>query len=258
VKYLYSFRNAFYSTIAFRGNFLLRLATIFLQIMVAVFMWQAVFRFSSKGDIAGISQLQMTYYLIIVNLLSLIFSTSLIFKFSQLVRSGNLTILILRPVKLLIQAFFEYLGLSFPYLIIYGFVLVVSSETSSRSFAEILMTLALFAIIYITFFLLISAMSLVSFWLIQVWPMRPVINALFMLLGGQAFPLQVLPQSFHWLEYTPFALAGNQLALLSLGKVSSVQMLFIFLASISWSLVFLVLIKGLWHKGIHAYEGVGS
>ncbi|WP_203641899.1 ABC-2 family transporter protein [Levilactobacillus andaensis] len=258
MKYWVTCQNALLTTLAYRGNLLLHLLTTTINVLVTIFMWLAVYNFSGRSDIAGIQPQQMVLYLIVVNILALIFSADPIFKFSGLVRSGNLSIVLMRPINYFVQSFWDYLGRAIPYLIIYGLATGIISPVFHRGPLYGLSSLLLMAVTYGMFFLMITAISLCSFWLVQVWPLRPVLSALFLLLGGQAFPLQVLPATFSWLIYNPFSLAGNQLTLLLLGKLSLGQIATTGGWAMLWTIVALVLIKLTWQRGIRSYEGVGS
>ncbi|WP_143463701.1 ABC-2 family transporter protein [Levilactobacillus enshiensis] len=258
MKYWVTCQNALLTTLAYRGNLLLHLLTTAINVLVAIFMWLAVYNFSGRSNIAGIQPNQMVIYLIVVNILALIFSAEPIFKFSSLVRSGNLSVVLIRPINYFIQSFWDYFGRAIPYLIVYGLTTGLVSPVFHRGLRYGLSSLLLMLITYGMFFLLITAISLCSFWLVQVWPLRPVLSALFLLLGGQAFPLQVLPSAVSWLIYNPFSLAGNQLTLLLLGKLSLYQIAIATGWAIIWTVVALAILKLTWQRGIHSYEGVGS
>lgn len=258
MKYWQTFQNALTTTLTYRGNLLLRLLTVGLDIAVASFMWLAVYRFSNQDSVAGIGASQMVIYLAVVNVLALIFSASPIFTLSALIRNGNLSVMLLRPINYFRQSFWTYAGQATPYLVIYGLAIALISPVFRHGWRMGLSSLVLIILTYVMFFLLISVISLISFWLVQVWPLRPVLNALFLLLGGQAFPLQILPASWHWLTVNPFALAGNQLTLLLLGKLSAHQLTLDIGMATLWLVLALVLIKVLWRRGIQTYEGVGS
>lgn len=255
-KYLYCFQNGLFSTLIYKGNLLLKLITTALDVAVSVFMWLAVYQFSSSDSIAGITPSQMLNYLVVVNLLALVFSTSLIFKFSALVRSGNLSVILLRPISFALKEFFEYLGSTFPFVLIY--MLFFAFAIGIHDLFFLILSLVLIVSVYIMFFLLVASISLCSFWLIQVWPLRPVITAAFLLLGGQSFPLQVLPNSLQWLIYNPFSLAGNQLTLLVLKRLTYKDVILDIALSCIWSFILIITMKLTWIKGLKSYEGVGG
>lgn len=258
MKYWQTYQNAVTTNLIYRGNLLLRMLTIAINILVTSFMWLAVFRFSSRDTIAGINANQMIIYLIFVNVLSLIFFPAPIFTLSNLIRTGNLSVILLRPINYFTQSFWTYVGQATPYLIIYGLAIGLGSPVMRMGWAYGIGSLLLIGLTFLMYFLLISLISLTSFWLIQVWPLRPVINALFLLLGGQAFPLQILPKTWQWLTLNPFSLAGNQLTLLLLGKLSQPQLWRDSGMALLWLIITTILLKKIWRRGIQSYEGVGS
>ena len=254
-KYKHVFLNAIAKSTTYRMNFILKFMTVILDTVISIFMWSAIYKFGHTSNIAGISAYQMIAYLLVVNLLSLIFSPNPIYDLSRQIRSGNLTMEIIRPVNLLYFSFTQYIGTTFPFLIIYLLLFFINLITNP---VKIFLSLIAVTMIYIMFFLLITFISLCGFWLIQVWPLRPIFTSCFLLLGGQLFPLQVLPKFLHWTIYNPFALAGNQMALISMGKLSFQEIICDFLISFGWSLALMMLIKIVGRKGLQKFEGVGS
>ncbi|TGD18132.1 ABC-2 family transporter protein [Levilactobacillus suantsaiihabitans] len=243
MSYWQTFQNALTTTLTYRGNLVLRLLTVSVEIAVASFMWLAVYRFSGQDNVAGIGSSQMVVYLAVVNVLALIFSASPIFTLSALIRNGNLSVMLLRPINYFRQSFWTYVGQATPYLIIYGLAIAFISPVFRRGWGYGLASLGLIILTYVMFFSLISGVSLISFWLVQVWPLRPVLNALFLLLGGQAFPLQILPSAWRWVALNPFALAGNQLTLLLLGKLSVHQLTIDLAMAAGWLVLAIVVVK---------------
>lgn len=253
-KYYHIFLNEIAKMMTYRSNFFIRFVIIFLDTVISLFMWHAIYAANHSGQIAGISASQMTLYLLVVNLLTLIFSPNPIYNLSSLIHSGNLTLTIIRPINLLFYSFVQYLGSTFPFLVLY---LAIFLHTIIINPMKGIVSLGCIAIIYFMFFLLITWISLCSFWLIQVWPLKPIFSACFYMLGGQLFPLQVLPSSFHWLTYNPFALAGNQMALISMGKLSFRSLLLDVIVAIGWIVILECLIQLEGRRGLKKFEGVG-
>lgn len=255
MKYIYAFLTSLSKSLTYRANFALKLVTVLFETIISLFMWIAIYKFNNAEELMGISSHQMMVYLLLVNLISLIFAIDPIFELSKLIRNGNLTLSIIRPVNLLYFSFGQYVGKAFPFLLIYLIVLPFSMTTNP---IKLIISLLSIVTIYIMFFLLITCISLCSFWLIQVWPLQPIINACFLLLGGKLFPLQLLPSSIRWIVYNPFGLAGNQLALISMGKLSIREILFNFIIAILWILILNKLINFWGRKGLKKFEGVGA
>lgn len=254
MKYIYAFLTSLSKSLTYRANFILKFITVFFETIISLFMWIAIYKFNSSGEIMGISSHQMTIYLLLVNLISLIFSMDPIFELSKLIRDGNLTVSIIRPINLLYFSLSQYVGKAFPFLLIYMIILVFNLISNP---IKLLISIISVVTIYIMFFLLITCISLCGFWLIQVWPLRPIINACFLLLGGKLFPLQLLPNSLRWQVYNPFGLAGNQLAMISMGKLSIQDILFNLVIAVIWIFILNKLIVFWGNKGLKKFEGVG-
>lgn len=254
-KYKYVFINAIAKSTTYRANFILKFMTVFLDTIISIFMWSAIYQFNHTNNIAGISASQMIVYLLIVNLLSLIFSPNPIYDLSRQIHSGNLTMEIIKPVNLLGFSFSQYIGTTFPFLLIYLFLLLINLISNPIKASLSILSIVT---IYGMFFLLVICISLCGFWLIQVWPLRPIFTSCFLLLGGQLFPLQILPKFMHWIIYNPFALAGNQMALISMEKLSMQGIISDFLISWGWILILITLINIIGRKGLRKFEGVGA
>jgi len=125
--------------------------------------------------------------------------------------------------------------------------------------SNIFMLIAFLIINFIMFFYMLSFISVLGFWLVQMWPIRPIFNAMFAVLGGTLFPLDLLPENiFRWLQYNPFSLLnyGSTKALQNL--LFDSQLLFYVTASIIWMIIFRVLYQILWTSGLKKYEGMGA
>lgn len=254
MKYIYAFLTSLSQSITYRANFILKSVTVLFETTISLFMWIAIYKFNNSGEIIGISSHQMIVYLLLVNLTSLIFSINPIFELSRLIRNGNLTVSIIRPINLLYFSLSQYIGRAFPFLFIYSVILILNLITNP---IKLLVSIISIVTIYVMFFLLITCIGLCGFWLIQIWPLRPIISACFLLLGGKLFPLQLLPGSLRWLIYNPFGMAGNQLALISMGKLSIQEIFFNFVIAMIWGIILNKLIIFWGNKGLKRFEGVG-
>ena len=257
-KYLYSGVNAFYGRLAYRGNFIAGLFNLMIQIGLSIFMWLAIYRFSDSTEIAGMSVSQMMVYLLIVNLLSLLFTFSPLFRLGELIHSGKLTAYLLRPINIFGQGLFEYFGENLFYVVIFLVLFLIFSPLIHVSAGLTCLAVVGTLLTVVMFYLMITLLGISGFWLIQLWPLRSVLSAMYLLLGGRYFPLQSLPQQYSWLTYNPFSLAGNELSMMYLGKIDAYQLMLNLSAVISWIVLFTIIIYFLWKKGLRHYEGVGN
>lgn len=252
-KYGYIFMTQFQTMLEYKFHLITSLFSNFLTIIISFYIWQSVYMSSGKGVIGGYTQAQMLKYIILVNFLSIVFSFDYVVRLGGLIRSGKLSTLLLRPISLLGESFFNFLGTKILYIF---FLLLSLCFLGSTSF---LLVFLYFLVVFVLFFLVLSAIGTVGFWLIQMWPLRPVLSGLYALLGGLFFPLNLLPQSIYQIVmYNPFALIGYHTANIFQNHYSTEKVLFLTLISLIWAALFYVLYVWGLKKGLKKYEGMGA
>ncbi|WP_395386975.1 ABC transporter permease [Pediococcus parvulus] len=258
MKYISSGLIAFYTKLSYRGNFVIALVTKGMQLALSSFMWIAIYHYGANESIRGFTVAQMLVYLGVINLLSLVFDFSPIFRLGNLIHNGQLTTYLIRPINIFIQGLFQYIGNEAFYIFAFLCISFYFVKSEYSSWASIILIFIFIVCTYLMFYTCISCIALTSFWLVQVWPLRPVLTALFLLLGGQYFPLKVLPlELYNVVRWSPFSLAGNTLSTILLGHVDGVRILENILVSLGWLLFFMIVYKFGWKCGLNKYMGVG-
>lgn len=245
-KYLSIMHLGIKSGLVFRANYLIKIATQALSLLVTLWMWQWIGN-GQKSDLTSISQ-----YLIITNLLSLVFSISPAFNLANLIKSGKLSFYLTRPVSLYGHLYLQFLGSQLPLLAVY-LVVVLAIHLS----ADIIISLVLYVMVTsIMFFNLMMITGSLAFWLINLWPLRSGLYAIYLLLGGLYFPLKMLgSRIYSWLKYNPFSLVTDIPANIAIAKVDQLQSYY--LAAVIWAIVFYLGYRLIYAKGQKKYEGVG-
>ncbi|MBS4456895.1 ABC transporter permease [Tuanshanicoccus lijuaniae] len=257
-KYIVMFLNRVSVQLSYKFNFLTNLFNNLLGILVAAFTWIAIFKSSANEVIGGFTLSQMLFYIVIVNFSTVLFSTGTVVQLGAQVRMGKLTTHLLRPYSILLQSFAEYLGDRFIYLVLYLSVLIVSLGMGYSPYylLHVLVFLVCNAVMYFT---LMSLIGTLGFWLIQMWPLRAVMNAVYMILGGLLFPLNLLPESLYLLlQRNPFALVAYQYTLALQNQLTIAQIQVNILYSIAWAVICYVAYKLSFKKGLLRYEGMGA
>lgn len=111
----------------------------------------------------------------------------------------------------------------------------------------------------VMFFLLISLIGNLGFYLIEMCPLRPIVEAMFLLFGGLLFPLSLLPKNAYKIfSISPFSMVGYKFSM-ALQKMMSVDMLIHEISiSIIWAVIFYLLYKITFKLGLKRYEGMGA
>ncbi|WP_020153811.1 ABC transporter permease [Caldibacillus debilis] len=256
-KYLYVFRNEILLNLTYKGNIISSFIVQIIQMITTVFVWRALY--SGENDIGNYNISEMTTYLILTSLLSVIFSPNSAFRLSNLISSGKLSILLIRPYSYFFESFSVFLGqkvvqICVVFIMIICFFMLGLFQFSFPNIVSILLVLTNFILLFI----FLSVMGELSFWLIEMWPLRPIYNGLLSLFGGVMFPLDLLPESIlNIIQFTPFSLFGYVNTKAIMGELSTDAMFNFLIASMLWIIFFQIIYIILWKKGLKKYEGVG-
>lgn len=256
-KYIKIFFNQVFVQLTYKVNFITGLVSNVLSGLVAFFTWNAIYDSFSNHNIGNLSKGQMLVYIAITNISVIIFSTTEVVRLGYFVRNGKLTVHLLRPYSFLMYSLFEYIGSKVIYLIVYGGVLLISflyNPNIEYTFFQILFLITNI----IMFFMFISLVGVLGFWLIQMWPLRPIMTALYMLFAGLLFPIHLLPNFiFDILSKTPFALVGYHFTLALQNYYTVQQLKYYILLSCLWTVFFYLMYKISFKVGLKKYEGMG-
>lgn len=258
-SYLSIFLNNLSVTLTYKLNLLTGIFSNLISVIISFFVWKSIFAFQPEhATIGGYTESKMLLYIVTVNLLSIIFSSEHIVRLGGLVRTGKLTTWLLRPVNLLGESFATFLGQKVIYIASFSFLYFFFVRENHYLCSRLLL-LADTMVAFVMFFLLISVISTLGFWMIQMWPIRPIMNAAYLLLGGLYFPLNLLPESiFQFAQYTPFAMVGYQLSNALQGTLNNQAVTINTLICFCYGLLFWMLYRLLFHKGLAKFEGMGS
>jgi ABC-2 type transport system permease protein len=108
-------------------------------------------------------------------------------------------------------------------------------------------------------FLINACLQTLAFWFEQVWALLVLLNFLIMLLGGQLIPMDLYPA---WardiLFYTPFPILAAWPAEALLGKMSWIKFFQGCSIGVLWIVIFNVLARFSFSRGVRNYSGIGA
>lgn len=246
-RYLPVYYLGLKNSLIYRANMIMKLVLQLASLLVTVLMWK--FILAESGNFQ-----QMARYLLATNLISLIFTTGPVFQFADMVESGNLSLYLTRPLSLYWYLFNYNLGLQTPLLLLYLILLLFLVKSAGPVFLLLIYLL----LSSLMFFSLMMVLAMLSFWLINMWPLRSGINAVYLLLGGLYFPLNLLGPVYQYLKYNPFSLVTDFPARLLTGTTGQRDFFTNCLAVCCWLLLSVLLGKALFKKGIKTFEGAGA
>ncbi|WP_395319707.1 ABC-2 family transporter protein [Fructilactobacillus frigidiflavus] len=252
MKYLVVATNSFFSSLTYRSNLLISLLSRIIQLSLSLFMWNSIYK-SSSQIIGGYTKSEMFTYLLLTGILSLLFTFEPIFRISQIVQSGQISILLLRPIKVKWENLANFIGAKIIVILI-----AISAIFLFNPSTGLLLIFYLILAILLWYELMFLIGSF-SFWIIQMWPLKPIINAFYLLFGGLLFPLDILPiPIYHLLMFSPIALVSSDLveSIIKYQGNHSAIMIYTF-ATFLWILFLRELSNIIFKRGLKRFEGNG-
>ncbi|MDQ0177254.1 ABC transporter permease [Bacillus chungangensis] len=256
--YVQVLKNQIAAGLQFKWNTLAGMVMQLLQLVTSVFVWRSIFS-HHQNAINAYTFETMLSYLILVSLIGIMFSSDHVFRLTNMVRKGTLSHYLIRPYSFLGDSFFAYIGskvVLFFFLLFFLFVLYLLNMIHiSLTMTGMLLFICNFLLLFI-FGLVVSTFS---FWLIEMWPLRPLYASLMGLLGGTLYPLDLLPTTVQdLLLFLPFSLFGYVNTKVLQGALSTDDEVFFMIVSLVWTLFFLLIYHILWKKGLKRYEAVNA
>ncbi len=259
-KYLYIIYNQCALQLIYKFDFFVGLLSKAVQLFMTIFIWRAIYISNGYEVIKGYTFETMIMYIIMNNFSSILFSFEYCFRLGQMIRSGKLTTILLRPISILGEGFSYYLGNKLIYIIIYIIVFITMCLQLKGSQINYLIACLLLVIINVRmFFMLLSFISTLGFRFIQMWPLRPILTAFYLLLGGVYFPLDLLSEKWYSIiSLNPFSLVGHITTKAMQGFYNTKEILVYCLVSILWAEIFTFFYGRAMERGLKLYEGMGS
>ncbi len=256
-KYYMIFKNNLSMTLAYKWNVLASFLIQLIPLFTSIFIWNGVY--DSGGGPALYSKDEMILYLILTVIISTIFTAGPAFRLAGMIRNGTLSSLLIKPISIRKENFFGSLGKNVLKIIIVLISLLICTVSRIIEVPNALIGLLLLGLSYIMYFNLLSCISLLGFWLIQMWPLRVIYNAVYMFFGGLVFPLSLLGKKlFTLIKYNPFSLVGYFITETFLARVGIVEIYFCLLANLIWILFFRLVYSLGWKHALKKYEGMGA
>lgn len=262
-KYLQVFKVSLSEMFIWRLNFVLWRLRSVLQLLVLYFLWSVVF---GQQDVAFgyTKEAIFTYILGTAFMRSMVLSSRSVDVAGE-IHSGRLTNFLIRPVSYiswwltrdisdkLVNLIFVFVELS----LIYYFLrppLFIQSNPTFVVLAIFVSFLALILYFYLSFLL-----SMVAFWVIEVWAPRFLAMVIVEFLSGGTFPIDILPAPVVlFLKATPFPYLIFFPLKIYLGQVPITQIFLGITVMLFWMVIVWWSVQIVWQKGLRVYSAEGQ
>ena len=257
---LAALRNGLQDATAYRAEFLIEVASAaFVPAAIQWIMWYAMFKIGGATEVAGMSYRDLVHYTLISVLFSQVRGGDHDFELSEMIRSGQLSNYMLRPVGVVEFVFLR--GIS-PKLFIAGGCLLFGLGLSFwigmspvRLFGAMLMAI-LGNIIH---YQISASLASAAFYWEEAHSILMVKNLVVSLLSGELIPLNLFPSSMQWIwKSTPFYLYVFGPTQYALGRWTHTEFLFQLLLAGLWVVAGWAMIRVSWGVGIKRYLSLGG
>lgn len=216
---------------------------------------------SETGDFA-LDSIQFARYFFAAYLVRQFNVVWVIFEFEEEVVEGKLSPRLLQPIDPVWHHFFQHIAERFARLpFIFGLVLLFFTLYPQSfwipSLDRVLLWISIVTIAFILRFLIQYTFALLSFWLERAEAIEQFWYLFYLFLSGMVAPLEVFPESVRQVvQWTPFPYLIHFPAALLVGLPVNVPRSL--LVMLLWSVMFFVLNRWLWRRGLRHYSGMGA
>lgn len=263
-KYFQIIKITFEEYFEYRLNFLLYRFRSFISFLTLVIFWLA---FYGKNEIVlDYKKSQLLTYVVGAAFLRSIVLASRSVDLAGQIKSGQLTKLLLQPLKIfnfwfirdladkVLNIFFASAEILIVSKVI-NFNLVFPKDPLIFPIFLVLVVLSTLLYFYLSFFISLSA-----FWTEDVWATRWLFGVIFLeFFSGTYFPVDILPDWLSKIIYlTPFPYLVFFPLKIWLGQVSPEVGIRIILVCFGWLIFFFSLANSFWKKGVKDYGAYGG
>lgn len=194
----------------YRVNFWLKLVRPLVMTAAVGSLWLVLFRVCGREEIGGFTRESLIIYILIIRFIA-VFSPggACIAEMNEEIRTGNLTMRLVRPTHYLIWLFFRNL----PVPLVSGvvglglvtvFARLIDASVPTGLSAVLFVASVLAAIV--TQYAIFQGLGILSFWIYDVFPLERFYRTLAQILSGEMIPLTVFGPAIQGvLQFLPFA-----------------------------------------------------
>jgi ABC-2 type transport system permease protein len=265
-KYLHLLQIGVENILVYRMNFFCRAIFNLIPLFAIITLWRAVYSGSGSSTIAGYTAAQMiSYYLLVVIIDALTSVTEDDWQIAADIKDGHINQFLVRPVDYMSYRLCLFVSgrIVFTLAAAGPLLLFVLSQREyflwpahTVSLVCFLVSLALSALLQ---FFISFVLATLAFRVLEISSFVFVLLAFQRLLGGQMFPLDILPAPVqNVLLFSPFACQTFIPASIYLERVPVNAMGEALLIQASWVLLAWMLARFCWSRGLRSYSAVGG
>ena len=255
--YFLIFKANLAKDMSYRFNYLFAYILHITRLLIYLAVWHLIF--TERTEIHNYTWSEIaSYYALSTIVLLLLFPTHM-FELQPLIRKGTLNSILIKPLNIEANILAKFLASKLPVLIImssltYSILLLLGIDIHLN---VSLLTILLLVLSFSLAFYFGLFVSVLAFWLIEMWPIRRLFQGCMALLGGAIAPLDLLPNYVGSVAiFTPFPYFGYFIVKALQGDTSPKDLQIHCLVALAWITLFAFVFKMMWKLGLKRYEAV--
>lgn len=262
-KYAKTFAMGLQNAMQYRINFALSLLSCLFPIVIQIFLWNAVFNSHKGSDVYGYSEGQIIAYAIMAALFSKMVATGFEYEIATDVKNGQLSKFVVQPIRYAAFRLCTFLGEKMMHLaviaVVAAIIVAVMRDVIPLRTDRILVCLAALVLSVFMNFFIYYCLSMISFWLLEVWGIFLTFSLLANIASGGVFPLDMFGDTAQVvLNWLPFKYIVYFPVSVLLGKIPFEQMVGGLGFQLLWIAVLTAVSMLLWRTGMKKYESAGG
>lgn len=241
------------SLITYRFNLVFGIVGALVQIYLLRIVWHSVYH--GRGSVNGVTLDVQVAYSSLAALQSWLLNPWTLSDVPQRVRDGTIAMDLLRPVRFLPQAFASQVGSTLamlPFAVIaLPFAILVGGAVGPSSSIAFLGYVAGILTGFLVSTLANLAMSMVTFWTLEVGGILMTYRMVQQFFSGALVPLWFMPGWLHGIASAlPFQSAGYTPLAIYLGRVSGGKAVELLAEQVGWIVVLCLLLRLIWSRAL--------
>ncbi len=253
------------NTMVYRMNFLFRAGFTLIPLTATIYLWRTVYAGQSSPVGTYTLSGMISYYLMvmIVDVLTAVNEDD--WAIAADIKDGNISQFLLKPIDYMTYRFCLFLSGKMIFAVMaivpvglftYYLRQYLVGPPNGAAIVGFLISVGLTGLLQ---FFMSYTMALMAFWLLEVSTLIFILFAFEYVAGGHLFPLNILPPAVEQvLNLTPFPYLLYFPVSLYLGQVKDAAMWHGLAIQAAWTLLFYVLARTFWARGIKKYSAVGG
>ncbi|MDI1318987.1 MAG: ABC-2 family transporter protein [bacterium] len=264
-KYAAAFNVGLQSNLVYRVNFAVRGFFSFFHLVVVFILWSSAY--SGNAAIGGYSFAQtFTYFVALIVVQFMIGAFNEDYQISEEIRNGLINQFLLKPVNYFAYRFSIYVsarlvtGLLILLPVVVTYPLLKDYLAVPHDWWRLALGLPALAMSALIQFGIAYCFGMLSFWLLEIQGMVILSMALESVLGGQIFPLDLLPDwLFRISQYLPYYYQMYFPVAIFTGRLNDPAAIISGLGiQACWAVAILMIGQFLWTRGLRLHTAVGG